>query len=79
MQSGEFLRSLLRPLVKVGLPLMKNILKPLNKNKILSIPLGLTAAAALAQIHKKSYCLRNKDTDNIKWGNERNRRKFKSN
>ena len=67
MQSGEFLRSLLRPLIKVGLPLMKNILKPLNKNKILSIPLGLTAAAAaLAQIHKKSYCLRNKDTNNIK-------------
>ena len=58
---------------------MKNILKPLNKNKILSIPLGLTAAAALVQIHKKSYCLRNNDTDNIKWGNERNRGKFKSN
>ena len=43
VQSREFLGCPLRPLIKVGLPLMKNILKPLDK--IVSIPLGLTAAA----------------------------------
>ena len=64
VQSGEFLGSLFRPLIKVGLPLMKNILKSFDK--IVSIPLRLTATTASAQIHKKSYCLRNKDTDNFK-------------
>ena len=41
------------PLLKAGLPLMKNVIKPLAK--IVLIPLGLTAAlsAADAGIHKK--------------------------
>ena len=42
-QSGGFLRRILGPLLKNGLPLMKNIQKPLTK--IVSLPLGLTAAA----------------------------------
>ena len=41
MQSGVFLGKLLGPLLKVGLPLMKNVLKPLQKSVL--IPIGLTA------------------------------------
>ena len=54
MQSGVFLGSLLGPLLKTGLPLMKNVIKPLAKSVL--IPLGLTAAASAADaiIHKKS-------------------------
>ena len=41
-ESGGFLGTLLGPLLKTGLPLMKNVLKPLAKS--ISIPLGVTAA-----------------------------------
>ena len=53
IQSGGFLGSLLGSLLKTGLPLIKNIIKPLPKNFL--IPLGLTAAvsAADAWINKK--------------------------
>ena len=53
IQSGGFLGKLLGPLLKTGLPLIKNVIKPLAK--IVLIPLGLTAAvsAADAGIHKK--------------------------
>ena len=46
-------RGLLGPLLKTGLPLMKNVIKPLAK--VILIPLGLTAAASAADagIHKK--------------------------
>ena len=52
---GGFLGRLLGPLLKTGLPLMKNVLKPLAKSVL--IPLGLTAAAAAtdAAIHKKMF------------------------
>ena len=52
---GEFLVRLLGPLLKIGLPLIKNVIKPLAKSVL--IPLGLTAAASAADavIHKKSY------------------------
>ena len=43
-QSGQFLDRLLGPLLKTGLPLMGNVVKPLSK--IVLIPLGLTAAAS---------------------------------
>ena len=43
-QSGGFLERCLGPLLKTGVPLMKNVLKPLAKSDL--IPLGLTAAAA---------------------------------
>ena len=46
MQSGGFLVRLLGPLLKTGLPLMKNVIKPLAKSIL--IPLGLTAAAPAA-------------------------------
>ena len=52
IQSGRFLGSLLGPLLKTGLPLRKNVLKPLAKSFL--IPLGLTAvvSAADAGTHK---------------------------
>ena len=53
VQSGGFLGRLLGPLLKTGLPLIKNVIKPLGKSVL--IPLGLTAAASAADagIHKK--------------------------
>ena len=52
IQSGGCLGKLLGPLLKTGLPLTKNVIKPLAKS--LLIPLVLTAAvsAADAGIHK---------------------------
>ena len=53
--SEILLGRLLRPLLKTGLPLMKNKLKPLAKSVL--IPLGLTTAASAtdAAIHKKIF------------------------
>ena len=53
IQSGRFLGRLIRPLLKTGLPLIKNVIKPLPK--IVLVLLGLTAAASAADavIHKK--------------------------
>ena len=55
IQSGEFPGRLFGPLLKIGLPWLKNLIKPLGKSVL--IPLGLTSAAASAtdaEIHKKS-------------------------
>ena len=54
IQSGGFLGKLLGPLLKTGLPLIKNVIKPLAKSVL--IPLGLTAAASAADagIQKKT-------------------------
>ena len=53
IQSGGFIGGSLGPLLKTGLPLIKNVVKPLAKSVLL--PLGLTAAASAADagIHKK--------------------------
>ena len=53
IQSGEFLGRLLGPLLKTGLTLIKNVIKPLAKSVL--FPLGLTTAASAADagIHKK--------------------------
>ena len=53
IQSGGFFGRLLGALLKIGLPLIKNVIKPLAKSAL--IPLGLTAAASTADagIHKK--------------------------
>ena len=53
IQSGGFLGRHLGPLLKTGLPLIKNVIRPLAKSAL--IPLGLTEAvsAADAGIHKK--------------------------
>ena len=57
IQSGGFLGRLLGPLSKTGLPLIKNVIKPLAES--VSIPLGLTAAASAtdAGIQKKYLVL----------------------
>ena len=54
-QSGGFLGGLLGTLLKTGLLLIGNVLKPLAKNVL--IPLGLTAAASAtdAAIHNKMF------------------------
>ena len=53
IQSGGFLSRLLGPWLKTGLPLIKNVIKPLARSVL--IPLGLTAAALVADawIHEK--------------------------
>ena len=54
--SGRFLGRLLGPLLKTGLLLIANVLKPLAKSVL--IPLELTAAVAAATdaaIHKKLF------------------------
>ena len=53
IQSAGFLDTLLGPLLKTGLPLIKNVIKPLAKSVL--VPFGLTAAASVADagIHKK--------------------------
>ena len=54
VKSGGFLGRRLGPLLKTGLSLIKNVIKPLAKSVL--IPLGLTVAASAADagIHKKS-------------------------
>ena len=77
IQSGGFLGRLLGPLLKTGLPLIKNVIKPLAKSVL--IPLRLTAAASAADagIHKNigiwsSFVLRfvNNNFNNFKRINE---------
>ena len=53
IQSRGSLGKLLGPLLKTGLPLIKNVIIPLAKSVL--TPLGLTAAASAAdaEIHKK--------------------------
>ena len=59
IQSGGFLGKLLGPLLKTGLPLIKNVITPLAKSVL--ILLGLTAAASAvdAGIQKKILGLQN--------------------
>ena len=58
IQSVGFLGKLLGPLLKTGLPLISNVIKPLAKSVL--IPLGLTAAASAADagMHKKNIRIR---------------------
>ena len=53
IQSGGFLCRLLGPLLKTGLPLMKNVIKPLAKSVLITLGLTAAASAADAGIHKK--------------------------
>ena len=52
IQSGGFLGRLLGPLLKTGLPLIKNVVKPLAKSVLIHLGLTAAAAAADAGIHK---------------------------
>ena len=62
IQSGGFLGRLLGPLLKTGLPLISNVIKPLAKSVL--IPVGLTTAASAADAgtHKKIVGSRNMTT-----------------
>ena len=53
IQSGAFLGRLLGPLLKTGLPLIKNVIKPSVKSVLIPLGLSATALAADAGIHKK--------------------------
>ena len=71
IQSGEFLGKLLGPLLKTGLPLIKNVITSLAKSVL--IPFGLTSAASAAEMHKKilgsvnntTLIILNKDVDDL--------------
>ena len=60
IQSGGFLGRVLGPLLKTGLPLIKNMIKPLAKSVL--IPLELTAVASAA---KQEYIKKSQDQDTI--------------
>ena len=62
IQSRVFLGRFLGPLLKTGLSLIKNVIKPLGKSVL--IPLGLTAAASAADagIQKKILGSRHNNT-----------------
>ena len=65
IQSGKFLGRLLGPLLKTGIPLMRDAIKPLIKSVLISLGFTATAPAAYAGIHKKF------NTNNIKRWNGR--------
>ena len=71
-RSRRFLGRLLGPLLKTGLPLIGNILKPLAKSILIS--LGLTAAVSatgtaihkkMLIIHKKTLIISNEEINDI--------------
>ena len=70
IKSGRFIGKLLDPLLKIGLPLIKSVIKPLAKSVL--FPLGLTAAASTAdaEIHKKILGSRNNTSTLIKSNND---------
>ena len=53
IQSRGFLGRLLSPLLKTGLPLTKNVIKPLAKSVLVTLGLTPAASAADAGIHEK--------------------------
>ena len=66
-QSGGFLGKLLGPLLKTGLPLMKNLLKLLAKSVL--IPLGLKTAAAATDIAIQNLWIRYDNINYFEWWN----------
>ena len=54
-RSGGFFGRLLGPLLKTGLPLMKNVLKPLAKSVLVPLRLKAAASETDAAIHKKMF------------------------
>ena len=53
IQSGGFLGRLLGPLLKIGLTLIKNVIKPLPKSVLIILGLTVATSAADAGIHNK--------------------------
>ena len=54
-QSGGFLGRLLGPLLKTGLPLIGNVLKPLAKSVLITLQLTAAASVTDAAINKKMF------------------------
>ena len=54
-QSGGFLNRLLEPLLKTGLPLIRNVLKILAKSIFITFGLTVASSATDAAIHKKMF------------------------
>ena len=54
-QSGGFFGRSLRPVLKIGLPLIGNLLKPLAKSVLMPLELTAAASATDAAIHKKMF------------------------
>ena len=54
-QSGGLLGWLLGPLQKTGVPLLRNVLKPLVKIVLIPLPLTAASLATDAAIHKKMF------------------------
>ena len=52
-QSRGFLGKLLGPLLKTGLPLIKNVIRPLAKSVLMTLGFTAAASAANAGIQKK--------------------------
>ena len=52
IQLGVFLGRLLGPLLKTGLPIIRNVIKPLAKSVLILLGLTAAASAADAGIHK---------------------------
>ena len=73
IQSGGFLGKLLGPLLKTGLPLIKNVITPLAKSVLILLGLTAAASAADAGIYKKilgsgnntTLIISNKDMDDL--------------
>ena len=68
IKSGGFLGRLLGPLLKTGLPLIKNVIKPLAKSFL--ILLGLTAVASAAEVGVHQKILGSGNTTLITSNNE---------
>ena len=76
IQSGGFLGKLLGPLLKTGLPLIKNVIKPLAKSLLIPLEITAAASAAGAGIQKKKkntcfwssfrLCFANNNSNNLK-------------
>ena len=67
IQSGGFLGRLIGPLLKTGLPLISNVIKPLAKSVLIPLQLTAAASAADARIHKKNIRIRSSyNINNIK-------------
>ena len=55
IQSGGFLGKLLGPLLKTGLPLIKNVIKALAKSVLIPLKLNAAASTADSGIQKNIY------------------------
>ena len=65
VKNNGFLGKLLGPLLKTGLPLIKNVIKPLAESVL--IPLGLTAQHLLLMLeYKKNTSFWNNNLNNFK-------------